>query len=449
LAVDLVIKGGKVYTPDGFYEGNVVVDYGEIVSLTRGMVPEASRVLDASGCLVLPGMIDMHVHFRDPGFTEREDFESGTRSAAAGGVTTVADMPNTVPSVTSVEAVREKVGIAGGKALVDFALIAGAGELSSETLRELAGEGVVGYKTFMIARFKELAASDSQMLKNFNVIAGMGLPCMIHAENQDIVAGGIERAKAMGRVDPIAHSEFRPPIAEDEATLRTVMLSEGSGVHLHICHMSTQGSAEILSWAKRKGRKVTGETSANYLFLKAEDMKELGPYAKIDPPLRGPEHQKALWTAINTGVIDAFASDHAPYPREDKEKGWEDIFEAPSGGTGVETSLPLMLDSVRKGLISLERLVGIFSETPAKIMGLYPRKGALIPGADADIAIIDPGEEFEIKGENLHSKQKVTAFEGYKGEGIPITTIVRGEMVMEQGEVIGRPGYGEYQRPLP
>jgi len=411
--------------------------------------PDASRVVDAKGRLVLPGMIDMHVHFRDPGFTDREDFESGTRSAAAGGVTTVADMPNTVPSVVSAEAIREKVAIVDGKALVDYAFIGGAGELDAETLLAMADEGIVGYKTFMIARFKELAASDGQMLENFKTIAETGLPCLIHAENEDIVARGMEKAKALGRLDPIAHAEFRPAVAEDEAATRTILLARESGVHLHICHMSTKGSAEALCWAKKNGQNVTGETSANYLFLNAEIMKEIGPYAKIDPPLRGPEDQEALWRALNSGVIDAIASDHAPYPKEEKDKGWENIFDAPSGGTGIQTQLSLMLDSVDRGKTTLKRLVETYSANPARIMGLYPRKGALVPGADADIVIVDPDAAFQIKGEDLYSKQKVTAFEGYRGKGVPVTTIVRGEIIMEEGTVIGKPGYGEYQRPKP
>jgi allantoinase len=230
--------------------------------------------------------------------------------------------------------------------------------------------------------------------------------------------------------------------------MRTIMLAGESGVHLHICHMSTMGAAEVLDWARRKGENVTGETSANYLLLNSEIMKKVGPFAKIDPPLRTPEDQKALWKAVNGGVIDVIASDHAPYPKEDKERGWENIYDAPSGGTGVETTLPLMLDCVNRELTTLERLVETFSVNPAKIMGLYPRKGALIPGADADIVIVDPKMEFMVKGEELHSKQRITAFEGYNGKGKPLTTVVRGEVVMEGGEVVGKPGYGEYLRPI-
>ena len=161
----------------------------------------------------------------------------------------------------------------------------------------------------------------------------------------------------------------------------------------------------------------------------------------------GPEDQEALWGALNSGVIDAIASDHAPYPREEKDKGWENIFEAPSGGTGIQTHLPLMLDAVDKGKTTLKRLVETYSSNPARILGLYPRKGALFPGADADLVIVDPDASLQIKGEDLYSKQKVTAFEGYEGKGTPVTTIVRGEIVMEDGAVVGKPGYGEYQRP--
>jgi dihydroorotase (multifunctional complex type) len=450
LTVDLVIRGGKIYTPYGFFEGSVTVDGGVIVSIEKGgSLPDADTIVDAGGMHVLPGMIDMHCHFRDPGFTEREDFTTGTSAAAVGGVTTVVDMPNTVPSVTTVEALQEKIGIANRKALVDFALLGGAGELTPRALLALAEGGVVGYKTFMIARFKELAASDSQMLDNFKTIEKTRLPCLIHAENQDMVERGMEKARKLGRTDPLAHCEFRPPIAEVEAIMRTVMLAGETDVHIHICHMSTKGGADVLAWAKGQRRKVTGETSANYLLLDSSAMEKYGPYAKIDPPLRSPDDRKALWEALNSGAVDCIASDHAPYPKADKEKGWQNIFDAPSGGVGIETSLPLMLDCVNKGLISLERLVEVYSTNPAKILRLYPRKGCIMPGSDADLVIVDLNKPFEVKGERLHSKEKMTAFEGYKGRGEVLTTIVRGDMILDDGEILGSPGYGTFQRPVP
>ena len=447
MAVDMVVRNGKVYTPYGFYEGSIIIDEGKVVSLMKGATPEADEVIDAGGLHVLPGMIDMHCHFRDPGFTEREDFETGTRAAAAGGVTTAVDMPNTVPSVTSVEALEEKIKIADAKALVDYALIGGAGKISAEALRGLAAGGVVAFKTFMIARFKELAASDAWMLDNFKVLGELGLPCLIHAENQSIVESGMEKAIASGRVDPIAHCEFRPAIAETEATMRTIILAGGTGVHLHICHMTTKGAVEALAWAQSTGRCVTGETSPNYLLMTEEDMKTKGPYAKVDPPLRKAEDQVSLWEAISNGSISVLASDHAPYPKSEKEKGWKNIFDAPSGGVGVQTSLPLMLNKVNEGRISLERLVEIFSVNPAKMLKLYPRKGVLIPGSDADLVIVDLKKDFEIREEDLYSKERASAFAGQKGKGMPITTVVRGKAIMKDGEILGKPGYGVFLRP--
>lgn len=447
--VDLVLRNGKIVTTHGFVKASVGIDKGKIVSISKQrLAPKADRIVDVMGNFILPGMVDMHVHFRDPGFPEREDFMSGTSSAAAGGITTVADMPNTVPSVTSVNAVEEKKGIAEKKALIDFAFIGGAGTLSKETLTSLAEAGVAGYKTFMIARFKELTASDGQMLDNFAVIAETGRPCLIHAENEDIVSKWREKARMLDRIDPLAHAEFRPPIAEVEATMRTILLAQETSVHLHICHMTTKGAVECLAWARKKGINVTGETSPNYLLLSANVLNKFGPYAKVDPPLRNPSDLKCLWEALRNGTIEVLASDHAPYSKEEKEKGWRDIYEAPSGSVAVETSLQLMLDQIHKGNLRLDRLVEVFSTNPAKVLGLYPKKGALQVGADADVVVVDLKRDYTIDNEKLHSKQKTSLFDGYRGRGLPLMTIARGEVVMEDGEVIGKPGYGEFQRPM-
>ncbi|MFP3951291.1 MAG: allantoinase AllB [Candidatus Bathyarchaeia archaeon] len=448
MTVDLVVKEGRLVLPWGIMEANIVVDGGTIESITRTGLPEADRVINASGNYVLPGMIDMHVHLRDPGFPERENFESGTRAAAAGGVTTVVDMPNTVPATVTVEALDQKRDIASKKSLVDYALLGGAGELSPEQLIALAESGVTGYKTFLIARFKELAADDYQMLKNFEIIESRGLPCLVHAENQDIVDGGVRDAEAAGRTDPMAHCEFRPPIAEAEATQRTILFADLTGVHLHICHMTCRQSVDILENAKNRGQMVTGETSTNYLFFTEKEMDIRGPYVKVDPPLRKEEDRIRLWEALNSGTLDVLASDHAPYTKEEKEKGWENIFDAPSGGVVVETTLPLMLDAVNRGRIGIQRFVEVFSEAPAKINGLYPRKGGIVVGADADLTIVDMEKNFTIRGENLHSLQKITPYEGISGKGEPIFTILRGSVVVEEGEVLSKPGSGEWLTPL-
>jgi dihydroorotase/allantoinase len=444
MTVDIIIKNGKLALATGLTEASLIIDNGKIAGIMKSGEPIADRVIDASGKIVLPGMIDMHVHLRDPGFPERENFESGTRAAAAGGVTTVVDMPNTQPATVTVEAFNQKKAIADKKSLVDYAFIGGAGEIPTEDIVGLIDAGATAFKSFLIARFIELAASDYTLLRHFRTLAKYERPLLVHAENQVIVDEYMKEAMASGRTDPVAHCDFRPAVAEVEATNRCIILAEESGAHLHICHMTAAGAVDALEWAQMRGQMVTGETSTNYLLFTRETMNERGPYAKVDPPLRSKDDQLRLWEALNNGVIDVLASDHAPYTKEEKERGWDNIFDAPSGGVVIESTLPLMLDAVNNNRISLERLVEIFSINPAQLNGLYPMKGDLMIGGDADIVIVDMDKPFQIKGENLKTIQKITPYEGMKGKGKPILTMVRGKVVYEDGEVTGSPGYGEF-----
>jgi len=448
LTVDIVIKNGLTVLPSGITQSNIVIDKGKIIGIVKSNEPKADRVIDATGKVVLPGMVDMHVHLRDPGFPERENFESGTRAAAAGGVTTVIDMPNTVPATVTLKAFNEKKAIVDKKSLVDYGFIGGAGEVPAKDIREVAQAGATAFKSFLIARFKELAASDYTLLKHMELLGELDRPLLVHAENGDLVDKFMEEAVAAGRTDPMAHCEFRPPICEIEATQRCVTLAAETDVHLHICHMTAAGAVDIVEWAQAMGQNVTGETSTNYLLFTQDTMKKRGPYAKVDPPLRSKDDQLRLWEALNDGTIGVLASDHAPYTKEEKERGFDNIYDAPSGGVVIETTLPLMLDAVNKDKISLERLVEVFSTNPAMMNGLYPKKGDLMLGADADVVICDMDKAFHIKGENLQTIQKITPYEDMKGKGMPIMTLVRGEVVFEDGQVIGKPGYGSFQMPL-
>ncbi len=448
MTVDVVIKNGLMVLPSGLTVGSLVIDDGKIIGIVKSGEPKADRVVDASGKVVLPGMIDMHVHLRDPGFPKREDFESGTRAAAAGGVTTVVDMPNTVPATVTVDAFLDKKKIADGKSLVDFGFIGGAGEIPKENIIGLAKEGATAFKSFLIARFKELAASDYTLYKHMQLLGELDRPLLVHAENGDLVDKFMEEAIASGRTDPLAHCDFRPDIAEIEATMRCITLAAETDCHLHICHMSSGGAVDIVEWAQNSGQMVSGETSTNYLLFTRETMEERGPYAKVDPPLRSKDDQLRLWEALNDGTLDVLASDHAPYTKEEKEKGFDNIYDAPSGGVVIETTLPLMLDAVNNDKISIERLVEVFSTNPSMMNGFYPRKGDLMLGSDADVVIVDMDKPFHIKGENLQTIQKITPYEDMKGKGMPVMTLVRGKVVYEDGQVTGKPGYGTFQSPL-
>ncbi|MCK5671401.1 dihydroorotase family protein, partial [Candidatus Bathyarchaeota archaeon] len=394
--------------PSGITQGSLVIDDGKIIGILKSGEPKADRVIDATGKVVLPGMVDMHVHLRDPGFPEREDFESGTRAAAAGGVTTVIDMPNTLPATVTLKAFNEKKAIADAKSIVDFGFIGGAGEVPHSDMVDLANAGATAFKSFLIARFKELAASDYTLYKHMQLLAELDRPLLVHAENGDLVDKFMEEAVASGRTDPMAHCDFRPDIAEIEAVMRCITLAAQTDCHLHICHISSGGTVDILEWAQSIDQLVTGETSTNYLLFTKEAMNERGPYAKVDPPLRSKDDQLRLWEGLNDGTIDVLASDHAPYTKEEKDKGLDNIYDAPSGGVVIETSLPLMLNAVNKDMIGLERLVEVFSTNPAMMNGLYPMKGDLMLGSDADVVIADMNMPFHIKGENLKTIQKIT-----------------------------------------
>jgi allantoinase len=448
LTVDIVIKNGLMVLPSGITQGSIVIDEGKIIGIVKSSEPQADRVIDATGKVVLPGMIDMHVHLRDPGFPARENFESGTRAAAAGGVTTVIDMPNTVPATVTVEAFRDKKKIVDAKSLVDYGFIGGAGEIPPENIVGMVKEGATAFKSFLIARFKELAASDYTLYKHMQLLGELERPLLVHAENGDLVDKFMEEAVASGRTDPMAHCDFRPAIAEIEAVMRCITLAAETEVHLHICHMSSGDAVDIVEWAQSTGQVVTAETSTNYLLFNKEAMNERGPYAKVDPPLRSKEDQLRLWEALNDGTLDVLASDHAPYTKEEKEMGFKNIYDAPSGGVVIETTLPLMLDAVNNDKISLERLVEVFSTNPAMMNGLYSKKGDLMLGSDADIVIADMDMPFHIKGENLQTIQKITPYEDMKGKGMPVMTLVRGQIIYENGQVIGKPGYGTFQSPL-
>lgn len=444
--IDLVIKNGKMITP--WYTGmvSIAIDKERIVGIGQeSLMPASDQTINAEGKLVLPGMIDMHTHFRDPGYTEREDFECGTMAAAAGGVTTVMDMPNNLPPTTSLRGLLEKKEAIAKKAYIDYALAGGVGDGSFGDVVSLAEAGVVAFKTLMLKQEMkgQSVHSDSDIVTAFTVVAKTNKPCLLHAENESLIIRATEKLKASGRHDPTVWEESRPVISEVEAVSRSIMLARETGVRLHLCHISSGESIGYISEGKRKGQRITAETSPNYLLLTADIMRTLGPYAKIQPPIRR-SGQSFLWQGVIDGTIDAIASDHAPYTMKEKEPGWTNIFEAKSGGPGVETTLTLLLDCVNKGMISLGRLVEVFAANPARILGLYPRKGAIEIGADADLVIVDMNREAKIDAQSLHSKQKISLFDGMKTQGVPVMTLVRGKVVMEEGQILTKPGTGRF-----
>ncbi|UCH02268.1 MAG: allantoinase AllB [Candidatus Bathyarchaeota archaeon] len=455
--IDLVIKNGKLVTSNGIFEAGLGVNEGKIIIIAKeANLPKADRSIDANGNLVLPGLIDAHVHFREPGKIIREDFETGTKAAAAGGVTTIFEMPISTPCVSNSDILERKKTIVKKKSLIDFGLYAGAGMHNIDKITELATAGAIGFKTFMHAppKGREIeyegayTTNDGSLLEIFETTGSTGLISSIHAENNAIINILTNKLKRIGRKDALAHPESRPNFVEAEAISKVITLAKAAGVHLHIAHLSTSEGLHLIARAKASGQEVTTETCPHYLVLNTKAMKKLGPLAKINPPLRSKKDMEELWIGLNNRTIDIIASDHAPYTKEEKESGRNDIWKAPSGTPAIETMLPLLLHKVNEGKLFLDTLIKDTSERVAKIFRVYPKKGIIQVGSDADFVIVNLNLIKNIDREKMYSKARdLIPYDGWKIKGWPIMTIVRGEIIMKEEAIFGKPGYGDFISP--
>src|SRR5437764_2523057 len=432
---DLVINGGKIVTPDAVFEASVAIADGVILAVgAESAMPSARETLDASGLHVLPGVIDDHVHFRDPGYPHKEDFASGTAAAAFGGVTTVFDMPNTIPPTGTPEILAAKHEMAAQKAHVDFGLYALLGEDTIEHVPELA-KSAIGFKLYMGNTFGKIASpSTGAMLEAFEVVATTGKRVSLHAETNSIMERRETRMRAAGRRDPLAHIASRPAIVAVEAVSRAAILAEWTGARIHVLHISSAEELRPLREGKARGVDIQGETCPHYLMLSADDYVRFGGVIRVNPPVREAGNQEPLWAALADGTIDLIATDHAPHSREEKTRN--DIWTVDCGFPGVETQMPLMLTTVNAGRISIMDYVALSAANPAKVWGLYPRKGMIAPGADADIAVVDLTREMTIDDAKLQSCAKITPWHGRKAKGLPIHTLVRGRFVMRDRALV-------------
>jgi len=418
----------------------VAVEGGVIVAISDdGRLPDARETIDATGKYVLPGVIDPHVHFRAPGYEYKEDWASGTAAAACGGVTTVFEMPNSDPPTSTVDALQIKQQIASRDAYVDYGVYGLLGQQNLGDLPGLARHGVIGLKCFM-GNNPIGHIDDGAMLEGLEIAASLGLRVTVHAENATIIERKTGRLRASGRRDPLAHLESRPAVCAVDAVERAVAFAEAAGAQVHIAHEGCKDALPIIRAAKHRGVAVTAETCPHYLLLTAEDMHRVGPVLRVNPPVRAAGHAEPLWSGLADGVIDMLATDHAPHAIP--EKTADDIWDCVSGFGGLETAIPLLLTEVNRGRITLEQYVTWSSLAPARVWGLYPRKGVLDVGSDADIVIVDLEREATIRADRFQSKSKITPFEGFRTKGQPVCTIVRGRVVMRDGALEGRPGWG-------
>jgi dihydroorotase len=447
MEADLIIKNGMVVTPQGIYPGDVAVSGGRIQAIGEGsFFRKGKEEIEARGLHLLPGVIDDHVHFREPGMTYKEDMETGSRAAAAGGVTTVCDMPNTVPPLVDAKKLEEKIGLVKNRSYVDIGFYAAITAENLDEMESLAGGGVLGFKIFLVETTGYIRCPDDGLIyEAFRKVNRLGLRAGAHAENDAILQHLKARLVSAGRKDARAHLDSRPAFAESEAVSRAILLSEAAGNPFHIFHLSTREGLDHVRNAKRKGLPVTAEVLVSHLLLDDEDYERHGNLIRLNPPIREKEQQEALWQGVLGGWIDNIATDHAPHSFEEKTK--ENVWEAACGFIGVETALPLMLTEVIRGRLRLEQYVRLASENPARIWGLYPRKGTLCVGSDADFVLVDLKKEGVIDVEKLHNKNRLTPYHGRRVQGIPRYTILRGKLIMAEGEIVGPPS-GEWVRPV-
>ncbi len=440
---DTIITGGKLVSPEGIVEAAIAIAGGRITRIGPAEeMPPAAEHIDASGLHVLPGAIDVHVHFREPGFSHKETWTSATQAAAVGGVTTVFDMPNTNPPTSTVDALRWKLDNAGRQAIVDFGIYGNIAPDNLAELRPMAEAGAVSFKLYMGSENPLVPCPpDGAILDAFALLAELGLRCTVHTENTPILEWRGARLRAAGRTDAAAHLEQHADVAAAEAVSRVGIFAEWTGCKIHIAHENSRYSLPHIRFAKARGVDMTVETCPHYLLLTTDDGARLGEnFLRVKPPVREPGHSGPLFDALLDGTIDILSTDHAPHLPAEKRRA--SIWDCAPGFPGVETSMVLMLTEVSRGRMTLSDYVRMASAKPAKAFGLYPRKGVLAEGADADIVLVDMEKRGTIRAENLHSIGNATPFEGFAVQGMPVRTLVRGRTVALDGRPTGTPGWG-------
>ena len=454
---DIVIRGGTLATASDVFRADLAIQAGQIVAIGRDL-PPGRREIDASGRLVLPGGVDAHCHFDQPtsdGSMMADDFQSGSRSAACGGTTTIIPFACQFKGQSLRDAVADYHRRATGKSYIDYAfhLIVSdpTQQVVGQELPALIHDGYTSFKIYMT--YDDMKLNDRQVLDLLSLARREGVMAMIHAENADFIGWLTDGLIAAGNTQPRYHASSRPMAVEREATHRAITMAELADVPILIVHVSGREAIEQIRWAQGRGMKIYAETCPQYMVLTEDDLHQSGfEGAKCicSPPPRDKANQTAIWDGLSGGVFQIVSSDHAPFRYQDGKgkmlHGEHTAFNwVPNGIPGVETRLPILFsEGVKKGRISLQRFVELSATNPAKMYGLYPRKGTLAIGADADIVIFDPERKVTITNSLLHHNVDYTPYEGLDVIGWPETVLSRGAVLVEKGEFIAPQGHGQF-----
>lgn len=453
--MDLAITGGTLVTEHDVYPADIGIAGGRIVAIAApGALSPAGETLDATGLLVLPGAIDTHFHCRTPGYDERGDFYTETRAAAAGGVTTLFEMPISNPGCATPAIFRNRRRLLEEQAIIDVALYGAPGTLIRDDVHGMAAEGAIAFKIFMhrppLGRDDEFIGicltEDEQLFQALALVKETGRRLVVHCESDSMLEAGIARLRATGRTDFAAHGESRPSAVEAVAVARLLTLAEALDAPVHVAHVTCRQALAVIRRFRRDGVNVTAETCPHYLLYDEGRAAALGPYAKINPPIRSAADQAALWSGLADGTLDLVTTDHSTYVPAEKERGWNDIWRAPSGAPGVQCLLPVMMTAALRGQITLQKAVQLIAGNPARIFGLAGRKGTIAPGADADLCLYDPAPATTFTHEMMFSQARDVdkLYENMQFQGRVVTTIAGGRVIYREGEILAERGSGRF-----
>ncbi|MCW4018381.1 MAG: dihydroorotase family protein [Candidatus Bathyarchaeota archaeon] len=441
MIVDSIINNAKAYLKGEIVDCCFAIEEGKIQKIGKEThMPKADQKIDLHHLLVIPGVIDSHVHLRDENKAYKETFQTGTAAAAAGGVTTVLDMPNNSPMTMSVETLRNRMQTAARRVLVNVGFYSEF-PVDKQKIKAIAEEGAFGFKLFMAEQLGGLNVDDDQALREaFEATAQAEVPVAVHAEDHQLLKGAVEKSKLAHKNDMNAFLKAHSENVESASVERLLAINaQIEKMHLHVCHISTQKAVQAVAEAKRADKNVTCEVTPHHLLLTREDYEKAGTSALTMPPLRSRENVDALWKALNDGSIDTVGSDHAPHTLQEKDAAT--IWEVKVGVPGLETTLPLILTAVHKNRVTFSRVLEVLCEKPAEIFHLTDR-GKLDEGKNADLTVVDFNAKFKIDVAGFKSKAKFSPFNKLEMQGKPVKTFVNGELVMDEGEIVVKPGSG-------
>lgn len=435
----ILANASTTYAADILIQGEKIAAVGKDLPSTT-----ATRVVDAAGMYVLPGAVDGHVHMMDPGHTDREDFITGTMAAARGGVTTVIEHHRSEPQTFDAELFEEKRRYLAKRSCVDFALMGGLNLSNVSCLKEMWDVGAVTFKGFTCYLHGAEALLSGDLIEIMKEVNSFNGVIQLHCEDDSVLKKNEKRLKAEGRKDPESVANFRSIEAEKLSVLNVIELAKITGAKVIVAHVSLPELVRSIADARRDGVRVYSESCGQYFFLTLDDLRRNGPFNKFTPPPREKNHVEGMWQALNAGLVDMVNTDHCPFPYHEKEAGLEDIWQAPFGIPGIETTTRVLLNGCAEGKIDLCQVVRVRSENPAKIYGLSHCKGYLLPGFDADLILVDLDCEETLRNEDVISKCKWTPFAGRRIKGDIAMTMVRGNILLEGGKVSEQPGWGKF-----